>query len=226
MAGSELARILEVELMDTAAEADGYDAMDHSVVNARFVADFLAEHGSSRGGWYIDIGTGTALIPLVLAMADRKARIIALDGASQMLKVASHHISAARLEDRILVLRQDAKLIESEDGRFEAVISNSIVHHIPEPTAAIREMIRILAPGGTLFVRDLARPTDARRLSEIVEKYAADAPPIAKAMFSESLHAALTTTEVADIVKPMGLPGSTVAMTSDRHWTLVWRKPF
>jgi hypothetical protein len=86
-------------------------------------------------------------------------------------------------------------------------------------------MVRILEPGGTLFVRDLARPVDGLRLSEIVEQYAADAPPIAKKMFEESLHAALTVREVAEMVSPLGIPGSCVGMTSDRHWTLVWQRP-
>jgi hypothetical protein len=66
---------------------------------------------------------------------------------------------------------------------------------------------------------------DGLRLSEIVEQYAADAPPIAKKMFEESLHAALTVREVAEMVSPLGIPGSRVAMTSDRHWTLVWQRP-
>ena len=225
MADSQLARILEVELMDTADEAAGYDAMDHSLVNARFVADFLAEHGPSRGGWCADIGTGTALIPLILAMADRNARIKAVDGASHMLAVAKRHVAKAGLQDRIVVDQQDAKKMNFDDGCFEAVISNSIIHHIPNPELVLKEMVRILAPGGTLFVRDLARPMDATRLSEIVELYASEAPPIAKKMFAESLHAALTTREVAEMVSPLGIPGSCVAMTSDRHWTLVWQRP-
>ena len=225
MADSQLERILEVEFMDTAEEAAGYDAMDHSLVNARFVADFLAEHGPARGGWYADIGTGTGLIPLILAIADRGSRIKAVDGASHMLAVGSRHVAEAGLQYRIVMDQQDAKKMNFADGSFESVISNSIIHHIPNPESVLREMVRILEPGGTLFIRDLARPVDATRLSEIVERYASGAPPIAKKMFEESLHAALTVREVAEMVRPMGIPGSCVAMTSDRHWTLVWQRP-
>jgi ubiquinone/menaquinone biosynthesis C-methylase UbiE len=221
---SQLQRVLEVELMDTAEETAGYDAMDHALVNARFVADFLAEHGSSRGGWFLDVGTGTALIPLVLATADRHARILAVDGAAHMLATAQEHVRKAGLAQRIELQKHDAKQINLEDGRFEAVISNSIVHHIPEPVTVLSEMVRLVAPGGTLFIRDLARPTDEARLAYLVERHAADAPPIAKAMFADSLHAALTTDEVAELVAPLGLPASCIAMTSDRHWTLVWQR--
>lgn len=225
MSTSTLPRVLETELMDTADEAQGYDAMDHSVVNARFVADFLAEHGSSRGGWYVDVGTGTALIPLVLAIADRSAHIRALDAAAHMLAIAENHVRNAGLADRIELVQHDAKKIAFPDASFEAVISNSIVHHIPRPEIAIGEMIRLVAPGGTLFVRDLARPVDRNRLDSIVNRYAEGAPPIARAMFADSLHAALTTTEVADILDDYGLPRTAVAMTSDRHWTILWHRP-
>jgi hypothetical protein len=45
-------------------------------------------------------------------------------------------------------------------------------------------------------------------------------------MFADSLHAALTTTEVADILEKAGLPRTAVAKTSDRHWTIIWQRPF
>ena len=45
-----LPRVLEPEVMDKPEEAREYDAMDHSAVNLRFVADFLAAHGPGRNG--------------------------------------------------------------------------------------------------------------------------------------------------------------------------------
>ena len=65
-------RVLEPEAMETAEEVRQYDAMDHSAVNARFVQDFLAAHGPCRGGDVLDVGTGTARIPIALASADRR----------------------------------------------------------------------------------------------------------------------------------------------------------
>ena len=225
MTKSELKRVPEEEMMDTAEEADGYDAMDHNVVNARFVADFLAEHGSSRGGTYLDVGTGTALIPIVLAAADRRAKILGVDGAGHMLEVGRRNVEDFRLTGRIELKQCDAKAMPFADGQFEAVISNSIVHHIPAPEKVVREMVRLVSPGGTLFVRDLVRPVNSDRLETIVERYAGDAPPIARKLFEESLWASLTVDEVQEIVRPMGLPESCVGITSDRHWTLVWKRP-
>ena len=50
-------RILEPEVMDTPEEAEAYDAMDHSVVNAAFV-DRVVELGASEGH-FLDLGTGS-----------------------------------------------------------------------------------------------------------------------------------------------------------------------
>ena len=54
----------------------------------------------------------------------------------------------------------DAKQLPFDAASFPVVISNSIVHHIAEPRDVIAEAIRVTAPGGLLFHRDLARPDD------------------------------------------------------------------
>src|SRR3954449_8689432 len=102
-------RVLEPEAMDTPEEVLQYDLMDHSEVNARFVADFLAFHGPCRGGEILDVGTGTARIPIALAQADLNARILALDLAPNMLERAAVNIARAGLTDRIRSLCGDVK---------------------------------------------------------------------------------------------------------------------
>ncbi len=102
-------RVLEPEAMETAEEVRQYDAMDHTEVNGRFVADFLAAHGPCRGGEILDVGTGTARIPIALAQADPQARIVALDLSENMLEQARINIAAAGLLSRIRCHKGDAK---------------------------------------------------------------------------------------------------------------------
>jgi ubiquinone/menaquinone biosynthesis C-methylase UbiE len=220
-----LPRVLEPEAMDTFKEAREYDAMDHSEVNARFVADFLATHGPCRGGEVLDVGTGPARIPIALCRADPLARVLGIDLARAMLDRAARNIRALALADRIQCLRVDAKALPFPDGRFEAVISNTTVHHIPHPAPVLAEMARLIAPGGTLFVRDLARPESRQAVGVLVARYAGEESPAARALFEASLHAALTVEEIGGIVSRLGLPVEGVAMTSDRHWTWTWRRP-
>ena len=178
-----ISRVLEPEAMETAEEVRQYDAMDHAEVNARFVADFLSVHGPSRGGEILDVGTGTARIPIALAQADSQARVLALDLSETMLAQAEINIAAAGLVPRIRTCKGDAKALVDSFGQgvFEGVISNTIIHHIPDPLPALDAIARLVAKGGTLMVRDLARPgslDDIRRLSNT---YAAGETAVAKA---------------------------------------------
>jgi ubiquinone/menaquinone biosynthesis C-methylase UbiE len=219
-----LPRILEPEAMDTPEEARDYDAMDHATVNARFVADFVAAHGGCRGGLILDVGTGPARIAIALCQADPSARVLATDLAGTMLELARRNVAGSGLEARIQCVRGSARALPCPSGRFEAVISNSLVHHIPDPVPALAEMARLVAPGGTLFVRDLVRPGTRQEVDALVSAYAGDEPLAAQGLFRASLHAALTVTEVKDIARALGLPPEDVAMTSDRHWTWTWRR--
>jgi ubiquinone/menaquinone biosynthesis C-methylase UbiE len=219
-----LERRLEPEVMDTPGEARDYDAMDHSAVNRAFVADFVAQwRGQSP---ILDLGTGTALIPLELYKSgSTTARLVGVDLAAAMLEVGRRNVAAAGA-DRVIELRQaDAKALPFADGDFAAVMSNSIVHHIPDPRPVLREAVRVTRPGGLLFFRDLMRPPDTPTLNRLVDIYAAGANDHQRQLFADSLNAALTVDEVRAIVTEIGFEPDTVRATSDRHWTWVSHKP-
>jgi ubiquinone/menaquinone biosynthesis C-methylase UbiE len=229
-----LARELEPEVMDTPEEARDYDAMDHAEVNARFCDDLLAA-SATRSRSMLDVGTGTALIPIEICRRDPKISVCAIDLAENMLALARRNVERAGFVDRIRLERRDAKATGWPDGAFDAVVSNSIVHHIPQPADALREMWRLVATGGVIFVRDLARPDSEAGLRELVAKHApvaAEGDPAATArslrqrkLFGASLRAALTVDEVADLVVLLGTPRNAVRRTSDRHWTLRATRP-
>lgn len=213
-----LSRVLEPEVMDTPEEARDYDAMDHSVVNRVFTADFLCFHPKPTGT-LLDVGTGTAQIPIELCRTILGFDILAIDAAQHMLTLARANIDRASLESRIRIEKADAKQLPHPNGSFAAIISNSIVHHIPDPFEAIAEMVRVCAPGGAVFVRDLLRPPSEATLKWLVDTYAAGANDHQRKLFADSLRAALTLSEVQTLVAQLGFPPGTVRQTSDRHWT-------
>ena len=212
-----LLRNLEPEVMDSAEEARDYDAMDHGTVNRVFVTDFLAIWDS--GSPILDVGTGTAQIPIELCRRHRQVDVTGIDLAKEMLKVGAENVRRAGLDDRIRLQRVDAKQMPFGALSFSAVISNSIVHHIPEPAGVLREMIRVLYPGGAVFIRDLLRPPDAATLQRLVSTYAGDANAHQQKMFADSLHAALSLDEIRAMVSALGYDPIEVRATSDRHWT-------
>jgi ubiquinone/menaquinone biosynthesis C-methylase UbiE len=215
-----LERILEPEVMDTPEEARDYDAMDHAQVNRVFVADFLAKWDGR--GPIVDVGTGTAQIPIEFCRQSPKGEIVAVDAAAHMLKLANENVRLSGFAHRITCQLVDAKRMPFADRSFAAIMSNSIVHHIPEPKTVFAEIARIAMPEATIFVRDLLRPSDMATLNHHVETYAAGANAHQKKMFAESLHAALTVDEVKKLVADVGFDPSGVRQTTDRHWT--WAK--
>lgn len=218
-----LHRTLEPEVMDSAEDACDYDTMDHSEVNHVFAADFLA--AGNGDGNILDVGTGTAQIPIELCRQHPTIRLIGIDLAEHMLRVGRANVVRSGLADRIQLERQDAKEMLYPDASFDAVISNSIVHHIPDPSRVFTEMVRVVRPGGMLFVRDLMRPADEAELARLVDLYAGNANAHQKKLYDDSLRAALTLDEVRAMVTKLGFDPQTVRQTTDRHWTWEAKRP-
>lgn len=218
-----LERILESEVMDTPDEATDYDSMDHSAVNRRFTADFLALRAGDTG-LTLDVGTGTAQIPIELCRQSATIKIVAVDLADEMLKLARINIDRTEFAERIRIEKVNGRRMDYPDGHFAAVVSNSIIHHIPKPAECFAEMVRVCAAGGRLFVRDLHRPDNITELEHLVRTYAGEANPHQRRLFGASLHAALTLDEVRTLVSDLGFAPETASLTSDRHWTWSARK--
>lgn len=220
-----LARVLEPEVMDSPLEAADYDAMDHQAVNRVFVDDLLAAAQASSvsladaDNRILDLGTGTAQIPIELLHRSAQSYVLAIDLAASMLELGRRNIEAAGLSERIELQLVDAKRLPFADGQFGAMMSNSIVHHIPDPLSAVREACRVLRPGGLIFFRDLLRPRDDSEVAMLVETYAGNSNAHQRQLFEASLRAALNLDEVRDLVASLGFDRESVRQTSDRHWT-------
>lgn len=218
-----LPRVLEPEVMDTPDDARDYDAMDHSAVNSVFAADFLARWDGA--GMVLDLGTGTAQIPIELCRRHPSIFVVAVDLADEMLALARRNVERAGFAERIRLEHLDAKWLPYHPGAFGAVISNSIIHHIPDPASTFAGMHAVCAAGGLLFVRDLIRPPDKATLRRLVATYAAGCNPHQTQLFADSLRAALTVDEVRELVGRLGYARETVQATSDRHWTFAATRP-
>lgn len=217
-----LPRVLEPEVMDSPEEARDYDAMNHSAVNRLFASDLLAAAQSLPevlSGDLLDVGTGTAQIPIEVCRQTTEGRILAVDAAIEMLELARYNLELAGVTQRVRLAHVDAKDLPYLDATFDVVMSNSIVHHIPEPATVLKEAARVLKPGGLIFFRDLLRPDTDEEVERLVSLYACECNDHQKALFNASLRAALTLPEVQQLVTALGFSAEGVTQTSDRHWT-------
>jgi ubiquinone/menaquinone biosynthesis C-methylase UbiE len=231
--------------MDTPQEALAYDSMDHAEVNRVFVDDFLSAFaasafavgqsseasGADRGDAadrapveILDLGTGTAQIPIELCRRATCCRVWAVDLSASMLDVAKAKLEVAGLTYSVRLDLVDAKALPYEAGRFAAVMSNSIIHHVPEPAKVFAEAWRVLAPGGLAFFRDLLRPPDDAVVAHLVDTYAAGATHHQRQLFEDSLRAALSLDELRQLLAESGLDSQAARKTTDRHWTWVTLK--
>ena len=127
-----LERILEPEVMDSPKEAQEYNDMDHSAVNEMYVAELLAfamgnvemdreldddsnDDEDFELGDVLDLGTGTALIPIELCRQHAGCRVMAVDLAASMLDLAVYNVEANSMTERINLAQIDAKSMGFED---------------------------------------------------------------------------------------------------------------
>jgi len=210
-------RVTEPEVMDSPQEAIEYDTMDFTEVNTSF-AQRAIELGSPSG-LILDAGTGTARIPILMCQQRPQWQIIGIDLAQSMLEVGWKNVEQSGLLQQIKLESVDAKHLPYPDAHFDMVVSNSLVHHLPDPLPFLQELKRVLKRNGAILLRDLIRPASLEILDAIVENVATDCNAHQKKLFADSLHAAFTLDEVNELMQQAGLEGVKVYQSSDRHWT-------
>jgi ubiquinone/menaquinone biosynthesis C-methylase UbiE len=211
-------RILEPEVMDTEAEAIAYDSIDLKEVNTAF-----AQHTVSLGpsaACILDAGTGTARIPILIAQLRPAWQIVAIDLAQSMLAIAEKNVLAAQLSHQIRLEFVDAKCLPYADHSFDGIISNSLLHHLPNPRPLLQEIRRVLKPQGFLLLQDLLRPDNPEKLAQQVAEVTPDWDTHQTQLFQDSLQAAFTLPEIEDLSHLLGFSDLNIYQSSERHWTL------
>ena len=217
-----LSRILEPEEMAGADEAAEYDSMDFSATDDAF-AHRAAELATPQT-WIVDIGCGNAKIPLAIASLAPASHVCGVEMSSGMLAVATRNRAKGDAAARkTAFVRSDAKSLPFASGSVGLVVSNSLIHHIPDPARVFTEVARIAKDSQSnprVLIRDLVRPESEARLEEIAEKYSSGWSPLQIKLYKDSLHAALSLDEVRTYAAAAGIRGVRIEQTTDRHWSL------
>lgn len=212
-------RVPEPELMDDEAQARAYAEADFEEPNARFAAmcaDFVGALGD--GTAVLDLGCGPGDITLRIAAANPGIEVHGLDGAAAMLAFGEAALAAdPGLRRRVRFIQGLVPDAPLPRARYDAVVSNSLLHHLHEP-AGLWRMIRTRgAAGAPVLVMDLMRPASEAAAQALVEQYAAGEPEVLRRDFYNSLLAAFEPAEVRGQLAAAGLAGLLVEEASDRH---------
>ncbi len=204
--------------MDTWLEATAYDAMDFESVNTAFATDAidLDPHAIK----ILDVGTGTARIPILMCQQRPQYLMTGIDLAQSMLIIGQRNVEEAGLNQRIRLERVDSKRMPYPDLEFDMVVSNSLVHHIPDPLSFFQEVKRLVKPGGAILIRDLIRPENSTIVNDLVAKIGGNYDAHQQQLFRDSLNAALTLEEVQELIDRVGLEQVKLTQSSDLHWTI------
>jgi demethylmenaquinone methyltransferase/2-methoxy-6-polyprenyl-1,4-benzoquinol methylase len=105
-----------------------------------------------EGGGVLDVATGTGDVAIEFAKRTGARAIMGLDRSSGMLAVARDKLRRLRFDGRVEIIEADALDIPFVDGWFDAVTIAFGLRNLPDYSAGVREMARVLKPGGRLLV--------------------------------------------------------------------------
>ncbi|MCB1772550.1 MAG: class I SAM-dependent methyltransferase [Gammaproteobacteria bacterium] len=206
------------ELMDRADQAEAYAAADFSEANSLFIELLTGAAAGDPGARVLDLGCGPADIPLQLAQRFPNMHIDAVDGAQAMLDLADRALDGLpALRPRVRLVCDLLPCAALPSHAYDAVISNSLLHHLSNPALIWQTITRSTKPGALVLVMDLARPDSVADVDDLVGRYAADAPTVLRQDFRNSLFAAYRVDEVEAQLAAAGLSQLRVDSVSDRH---------
>lgn len=203
----------EVEVYNSAAAEAHLDRIDNT-----FVAHLLRllETASRPLGPALDIGCGPAQIPVKILKRLPRLRMVALDGAANMLRAAVENARSAGVEGRLILVEGDGKVLPFADGSFSVVTCNSVLHHARDPLALLGELRRVAAPDAAILLRDLRRPAfpvERLHLWRHGRKYRG----LMRQLFDASVRAAYTTDELKQMLLQTPIPGARVFRHKGAH---------
>ncbi|MBP7052711.1 MAG: bifunctional demethylmenaquinone methyltransferase/2-methoxy-6-polyprenyl-1,4-benzoquinol methylase UbiE [Phycisphaerae bacterium] len=139
-----------------------YDLLNHLLSLGRDwawrrrVAELLGEGG---GGRIADLATGTGdMLIALLRRSPPPAGAAGLDSSERMLSLCREKLGRAELADRVELVRADASATPFAGNSFDAVTMAFGIRNTPDVGATLREILRILKPGGVALILEFSLP--------------------------------------------------------------------
>ena len=118
------------------------------IVRNRTIADEIARFASLDGARVLDVGCQLGALPI--ALSERGARVTGVDVDDALLDGA--RLRAECYGASVSFARAEGESLPFEDASFDVVTFVDVIEHVRDPRAAVRELARVLRPGGTLYL--------------------------------------------------------------------------
>lgn len=116
--------------------------------------EMLLKTSGLKAGRVLDVGMGGCAC-MAFFLARKGFDVTGIDRSTHAIHRARESARTKRFKGFFEARRADATELPFEDGAFDAVISFHSLHHIDDPTSAIREMFRVCRPGGRVLISEL-----------------------------------------------------------------------
>lgn len=110
------------------------------------------------GSWVLDVATGTGLVARELAR--KNLRVVGVDQSPAMIRRALADVRAQGLEERVRLSVGQAQALPFADQAFDAVTFTYLLRYVDDPGGTLRELARVLRPGGVLAGLEFHVPQD------------------------------------------------------------------
>lgn len=211
-------RIPEPELMDSEAQALAYAQADFSEPHEHFISLFRACFPAfTPTSQVLDLGCGPADVTIRFAKAYPACKIHGLDAGPNMLRLGRKAVVREKLEARVKLLEGHLPEATLPLEAYDAIISNSLLHHLSHSAVLWKFIRRYAKPGAPVFIMDLMRPENQVELDRLVKTHASNEPEVLRQDFFNSLRASYRTEEVRNQLTAANLNRFEVCIVSDRH---------
>jgi ubiquinone/menaquinone biosynthesis C-methylase UbiE len=214
---------------------------EHKLMWYTMLVDHVRECISSSPKNVLDVGAGPGYLVEALAESFPQSHVAGVDISEKALEIAKETTK----QYPFVELKQGSvdTALPYEDNTFEIVVSRDSFHHFPDAERALREMLRVLAPGGVLYIQDLRRDLPQEILDmalpretvfQKLQYYSVRASytleemeQLCNSVFGhtpELLESRVVTPDIRTMYAPLGVDMDRLAVSFAAHYVLVIRK--